>query len=302
MGVDDEVSVAEIARKAEEIGPDLEAQIREGIYENTVAWIEKTFPDKFRRTYPPGNNQESKIRLAQIQGELSVALSLLVVLNDEPLVAGRLGLNRGESGNLWQLMFSDRAGSIATCCNTRRSDVSEAVRDQLAGTISNLTLVQLISESDPALATKARIHDILVNPRVDVQEQYDLRFDFGDKNEKGEKIVRIVSLKSHRDPDVRICAAEPGRAKILGVERESIDTMLRAAKKLQTRLDTEEKRNGGVGVEVRCFVAAVPRYDAPCVMNPTGRISANALPGLASVFKEDASKCGFLPSRKEGEK
>lgn len=301
MGIDDGVGIAEVVKQAEEIGPDLEAQVEAGIYDNTLKWMQTTFQERLKINYPPAS-QEHVIQIAKAQAELSQALALLDSLSREPRVAKQLKLDQGEKGNLWQLMFSDYEGSIATCCNTRRTNVSEEIRDELAGPISNLTLVQLISESEPGLAAKARVHDILVNPRVDVQDQYDLSFDFGDTNEKGEKIVRIVSLKCHRDADVRIIEAKPGRGKVLGVERTSVDTMLKAAQKLQARLDADEKRSGGVGVEVRCFVAIVPRYDARCVMSPTGRISSTALPGLKAVFEEDARKCGFLPARKKGEK
>lgn len=64
MGDGEVVSIAEVSRRAEKIGPDLEAQIRERVYDDTIIWLQKTMPERLRQAYPAGNNQENKIQLA----------------------------------------------------------------------------------------------------------------------------------------------------------------------------------------------------------------------------------------------
>jgi len=180
--------------------------------------------------------------------------------DNHPDLGENLGLNLGEGGALWQALFGEGEGSMRSHLPpNKRADAYTA----LLGPVSVLTFCDLLKKADPVQFRKLNPLKIIASAEDDVERKIDLVLDFGIINKEGKRVLHVVQLKTDRDmlPGVERIDPDNLKSRYLGVvDGREAKTMLAGADYLEELLD----------MEIRCFVALVPAFDAKVCNNPLG--------------------------------
>lgn len=165
----------------------------------------------------------------------------------------------------------------------------DVVRDHLYGAFSIVTFIDLARKAGVAI----RALDIIAPATMDVKGKVDLILKFGERDQEGKEIVRVIQLKSHSsviNPEI-FRADDPNLDTHGQVGPEHVRTLLATVR--QTHWIMGEQDTGNA--VIRPFIVIVPGYASESVRNCYGRITnTNSI----DTFVYDAKAYGLLPDKK----
>ena len=258
-----------------------EERIRSGEYARMFRWVKGDFRNELADLIPKKGLERDK-RLSELSNDFARVLDLFVID----------GVYLEWDRKLTEAVFGSSRDSVINCLGEEKS---QRVTEQLIGPISTLTLLNLIKTVRPGLKDKLRVGEVITDAQTDVMGKIDLIFRFGDKNQRGQKILRAVQLKTIPDNDVRLARAYGDDikrsyfGKVSGVDARK---MLRRGRSIAS----------AESAEAYAYVILVPAYDAGVVRNVHGIISGQHpdAESLVEAFREEALVEGFLPPERRG--
>lgn len=191
---------------------------------------------------------------------------------------------------LTEILLGQGKDSVINCCG---EGGRAEVEGQLIGPISVLTFVDALKKTGNKYAENLDITKITAPSDLDARNKVDLVLDFGTKTEGKRPVVRLIQLKTTREPAFYVEKYNPAfeRDPILEEKVPSWDI-----KKMEDYADQLKRR----GVHPIIYIVGVPAYDTVCVNNVFGIVQPGFMKkdkykGMVDKFCEDVTRTGLLP-------
>lgn len=268
--------------KIVEISP--EERFKHALHSVLTTWVETDFRmglKKLTEQKHKGNNsiQNSK-SFAELSNDLTAALH---VLRED-------GVAQEYDSQLTETLFGQGKDSVVNCCGEKnRQEIEEA----LIGPISILTLIEAFKKTDNKNVDNIDITKIVAPSEVDVKNKVDLILDFGTKTKGGKPVVRLIQLKTTREPRFYVEKDIPGSARS-PYTREKVSSS--DIKKMREHANQLKKE----GIHPIIYTVIVPAFDSVLINNVFG-VPQPALLGkdkfnrTMEKFCEDVKRTGLLP-------
>lgn len=261
-------------------GVEKENRYAEYVFPELESWIERDFPDEFRKPFEQTENYNPKNaeKLAKLQSDLARTLYLF---SKDPLES------KTYEERLSRLLLSNDRNSIPNKVGRNPSEKNE-VREDILGSISVLTATDFINQTHSGTEIGV-MREVVASPYEDAHHKVDLKFDLGIRNKDGKRVISQVQLKAHGEEDVRIARVwEEHGGRKLGVPERDLNKMYNRGKTLEkTYMNEKGEREE---IEVRSFVFLVPKANTRSVNNVYGEVKNHK---LLEIFEEEAKREGF---------